>query len=317
MNRPLLSLIIPMYNAAGTIATCLESLLAHAGEEVEILVVDDGSLDDGAALVRQAFAEALASGRLLLLQQPNRGVSAARNLGLEHARGAYLGFADADDAVLPHYFSTLLPAIRKHDCDIAEFGFAYWDGQFPAVFRKTQFALGRFGDFPRPVIEREVFGESWWYAWSRLFRRELFDGLRFPEDVRFCEDMMVVSQAYRRAGRIRSLPEVLYLYRENPAGATRRAKPDYVDKLIRHYLSLLDVRDDCTDLLKVAMQYCIYSCLQSMGQPYRLDPRVEHDLGRIRRRLSLYRYMPSRRRRILLLPRLSRWLSERLGRYSA
>lgn len=317
MKSVLLSLIIPMFNARATILPCLDSLLAQADDATEILLVDDGSTDGSAELVRENFAAALASGRLVMLQQVNRGVSAARNFGLAHVSGEFVGFLDADDAVEPAYLSVLLPAIRARDCDIVEFGFAYWDGRFPAHYRKTQFALQRFGDFPRAEVEREVFGESWWYVWSRLFRRDLFAGLGFPEDVRFCEDMMVVSQVYRRAKNIRSLPEVLYLYRDNPVGATRRAQQDYVDKLTQFFLAQPASRDDCTDLLKVAIQYCIYSCQQSMGQPYRLDPRLERDLNRIRRRLALYRYMPSRRRRILLMPRLSRWLSERFGRYSA
>lgn len=311
---PLLSLIIPMYNARPTIEACLASLLTLAAPETEILVVDDGSTDEAAALVREVFAAQLADERLIVIEQANQGASAARNAGLERARGLYVGFVDADDVVSQDYFDCLLSAIRSRPSDIIEFGYYFWDGALPIRVGTAQHSISRFGHFYRSEIDREVFGASMWYAWTRIFRRRLFADVRFPVGVHFCEDMMTVSRIYNLASTITSLPDAIYYYRVNPAGATRLARPDYVTQLTSYYLSIMGQRNDCTDLLKGAIQYCIYSSQQNMAVPYQLDARLERDLRRIRRNVSLFRYMPSRRLRILLFPRLSRWLSERLGR---
>lgn len=313
-NSPLLSLIVPMFNARSTIEACLASLLTHAPPEIEIIVVDDGSGDDAAVLLREVFAAHLAARQLILIEQANQGASAARNAGLERARGLYVGFVDADDIVSQDYFNSLLSAIRSRPSDIIEFGYYFWDGALPIRVGVAQHSITRFGHFYRSEIDREVFGASMWYAWTRIFRRRLFAEVRFPVGVHFCEDMMTVSRIYNLASTITSLPEAIYYYRVNPTGATRQARQDYVTQLTAYYLSILSQRNDCTDLLKGAIQYCIYSSQQNMAVPYQLDARLERDLRRIRRKVNLFRYMPSRRLRILLFPRLSRWLSESLGR---
>jgi hypothetical protein len=309
-KTPILSVVIPMFNGGETIQACLQSLLEQANDEVEILLVDDGSTDSGASLVQQEFSEYLTDGRLVLIQQDNQGASAARNTGLDHAQGRYVGFVDADDIVHPSYFSQLLAAISSQASDIIEFGYFLWDGQTPPQASKAKHTYDRFGQFSRSEIEREVFGASMWYSWTRIFHRKLFADIRFPPDVRFCEDLMTLAQIYPMATTVSNLPVALYYYRANPAGATMRARPDYVTQLTRYYLSIIDERGDCIDLLKGALQYCIYSCQQNMGLPYQLDSQIERDLKKVRRNVALYRYTPIRRLRVLLLPRLSRWLSE-------
>ena len=311
---PKLSLIIPMYNARSTIEYCLRSLLQDSGADVEILVVDDGSTDGSADFIRQTFAAPLAEGRLFIVQQANQGISGARNTGLERVRGRYIGFVDSDDIVAADYFELLLDAIDHQPADIIEFGHHLWDGQFPVRPGEIRYALPRFGQFARSEIELEAFGASMWYTWTRLFHRDLFADIRFPRDVRFCEDLMTLARVYPMATTITSLPAAPYHYRINLAGATLTARPDYVDQLTRYYLSIRDLHDDCTDLQKTAVQFCIYSCQQNMGLPYEMDPRIERDLRRIRLRISLYRYIPLRRLRILWLPRFSRWLTTAFGR---
>lgn len=307
---PTLSLIIPMYNARATIEPCLKSLLAGTTAQVEILLIDDGSTDGSADLIRQAFASALADGSLTLIQQTNQGVSVARNTGLDRARGRYIGFVDADDVVHTDYFSHLLNAIAAHPSDIIEFGFQLWDGQFPVTAQRTLHAVPRFGHFRRRDVERTVFGNAMWYPWSRLFRRELFTHIRFPPGVRFCEDLMTITRVYPLAKTVSSLAAALYHYRVNPNGATLVARPEYVAQLTQFYRSILHEQGDCTDLLKMAIQFSIYSCQQNMGLPYELDPQIQRDFQRIRRKVGLCRYLHHRRWRILWFPILNRRLAQ-------
>ena len=99
MNDPIVSVIIPAYNSEKFIGETLYSVVRQSFQAMEIIVVDDGSTDGQNEIIKTIMKE---DARIKLIQQANRGVSAARNLGIEHAKGQYLAFLDADDVWLPH-----------------------------------------------------------------------------------------------------------------------------------------------------------------------------------------------------------------------
>ena len=105
MNNPLISVIIPVYNAEPFLPACLDSVLSQDYSSFEILVIDDGSTDNSAAIIDRYAAR---EPRIVALHQSNAGVSAARNRGLAEARGEYSAFVDADDRVTSSYLSHLL-----------------------------------------------------------------------------------------------------------------------------------------------------------------------------------------------------------------
>ena len=117
--RPDVSIIVPCYNVAAYVDDCLDSLVRQTLRNIEIICINDGSMDDTwAHLLRWKEKD----GRIILLNQQNAGVSAARNAGLDAARGLYVGFADPDDYVDPEMYSRLFSAALEHDADIVECG---------------------------------------------------------------------------------------------------------------------------------------------------------------------------------------------------
>lgn len=108
MDAPIVSVVIPLYNKAPHIARALTSVLKQTFQDFEVIVVDDGSTDDGAEIVRR-FEDP----RIRLIQQENRGVSAARNRGIEEARAELIAFLDADDEWLPDFLSTIIRMYNK------------------------------------------------------------------------------------------------------------------------------------------------------------------------------------------------------------
>lgn len=117
--RPDVSIIVPCYNVAAYVDDCLDSLVRQTLRNIEIICINDGSMDDTwAHLLRWKEKD----GRIILLNQQNAGVSAARNAGLDAARGLYVGFADPDDYVAPEMYSRLFSAALEHDADIVECG---------------------------------------------------------------------------------------------------------------------------------------------------------------------------------------------------
>jgi glycosyltransferase involved in cell wall biosynthesis len=110
-----LTVIVPVYNAARTIGRCVDSILAGAPGDLELILVDDGSADGSGGI---CDARAAADGRVRALHQPNGGVSAARNRGLAEATGEFVAFADADDAVLPGFLPGALALMERFDADL-------------------------------------------------------------------------------------------------------------------------------------------------------------------------------------------------------
>ena len=119
VEERLVSIIVPVYNAQHTLERCIESILAQTWRNIEVIAVDDGS-GDGSGGLLDAFAAKDA--RLRVVHTDNRGVSAARNTGLSLARGAYIGFADADDWMEPDMVRQLAGWLEREQADIAVCG---------------------------------------------------------------------------------------------------------------------------------------------------------------------------------------------------
>ena len=117
---PLVSIIVPVYNAEKHISDCLDSLLSQVFKDFEIILVDDGSKDcSGEICDRYAGKDS----RVTVIHKENAGVSSARNKGIEQARGKYLVFVDSDDTVQPEYIGTLYKEITREDEDLVICGY--------------------------------------------------------------------------------------------------------------------------------------------------------------------------------------------------
>lgn len=186
MNRPLISVVIPLYNKERIIETSLRSVLKQDFPSFEVVVVDDGSTDGSAEVVRH-----IADPRLRLVSQPNGGPSKARNTGASHAQGEYICFLDADDELLPDALGTLYDRAAAH----------------PEVSMITAECLLDFGD--RMVKDRDyregllqdgckayVLGLLLQQPGSSLYRRDFFLKHRFKENLRRFEDMDMLIRAY-------------------------------------------------------------------------------------------------------------------------
>lgn len=207
-----LSVVVPVRNGEATIAACLDSILQQKVNcTVQLIVVDSDSTDDTAAIL-QTYRER----PNIVLANCNypRSAAAARNEGLRHAVGRYLMFVDSDDLLLPGAIQTLLDASERQQADIVQGGwqYLYTDGTrgvvqtyADAVYTGTA-ALERF----------ELPG----MPWGKVYRRELFERIRFPSHYTCFEDAIIHFLVFRTAKTIASVPETVYLWRKNPTGLT-------------------------------------------------------------------------------------------------
>lgn len=212
-----LSAIVPVHNGAGSLERCLESIGASSvagNATLELVVVDDASTDATPRLIecfRQRLPEIVA-----VRHKTNLGVGEARNTGLGHATGEWVAWVDADDAVVPEWFARLAENVGD-DVDVITFGSRLWCGECARELRYrpdvcTVDARAFCCDALRDL------GTSTW-LWNKVFRRSLFDGLSFSG--RSQEDFRMLPQVLARAGKVRSIPDVLYEY-YRPEGSLSR-----------------------------------------------------------------------------------------------
>ncbi len=313
-----LSIIVPIFNVEKYIIECLKSLLAKKPSNVEIILVNDGSKDNSCLLIKTMFSNELQAGELILLEQENQGVSVARNTGIAYAKGNYIGFVDADDLVLPNYFSAVLLAIAATRPDIVEIGWKTFVSNADLVNAEDHYVHSHFGLHPTAYLINDVFAASIWYPVIRFFKRELFSGHSFPAGVRFCEDMMMLHALYNKAATVYQVNEALYAYRINPMGATRNVSSQYADDIAIFYEKIIHLNDFHYRLLKINLFYLLFRCSYESETPLLLNANIQSNLKMIKAKPWLYKQVGIRKIIILLFPKLfSIWVNfknKKLGR---
>ena len=257
-SKKRISVIVPVYNAVNLLPGCMESLLRQTWQNLEIILVDDGSTDGSGALCDEYADSADTSDsadsadsadradrpKVRVIHQANAGVCAARNRGMEEATGDYIGFCDNDDTVHPCFFERLMEWMDSEKAQIAVCGYARTASQTEALQEPgEEKELKVYG--PDEAFGCLVRGEYPLksYLWNKLYERRLLDGIYFPED-RIIEDQFVTWQLLLKAERIVVSDWQGYGYYSNPESITnrrwKRRDLDYVDAWIR-------IRDHCAE----------------------------------------------------------------------
>lgn len=262
-----LSIVMPVYNGDVFIVEALKSFFTQYHDQIELIVIDDGSTDDTYKVVSENFKEHIAKGVLVLCHQSNAGVSAARNKAIGMARGKYVTFLDADDILLDNYTNSIIDVIESYDMDVIEFGFKTFIDSDKINSCDEQFVHENFGLIEFKSIKNVVYEKSIWYPCIRAFRKTLFDNYSFPVGVRFCEDMMVLTKIYENVKYVYHIDRTLYGYRINDAGATRNIKPDYHSNLLTFYYSLPKIDAIHIDYIKINLSYLLYKCYNGAKLP--------------------------------------------------
>jgi hypothetical protein len=222
-NLPVISVIVPAYRAEATLAACVRSVLAGAPQNLELLLVEDGSPDGTGAL---CDALAASDSRICALHRPNGGAAAARNTGLASAHGQYIMFADADDVLLPGLWAVLGTALAGRP-GLVLFGMRRASGDAPCPL-----APGRY---PGPQALGSALGpllfESGYLAapYAKLFRADLLQTppLRFEEALAVNEDVLFNLQFLQKFPPICCLAGVYYTQNDILSGSlSRRLRGD-------------------------------------------------------------------------------------------
>ena len=239
MEMPLVSIIVPVYNAQSHLSRCLESICGQEYKNLELIVINDGSKDKSLPVCEEFRKK---DSRILLVDKANSGVSDTRNLGLKLAGGKYVQFVDSDDYIAPDYTARLVGAAEKTGADLV---ISPYTMVIPAgaskpeqVLEKIQDDLGvmhvarppenrEYGFLPEGVYDKDTFARrlmdkpaSYFYSvlWNKLYRRILLTGneICFTSEVRWAEDLVFNMQYIQYAEVFVAIGTPGYYYVQNP-----------------------------------------------------------------------------------------------------
>ena len=212
------SIIIPVYNAENYLARCIDSILNQSYENLEIILVDDGSTDDSGNICDEYKNE---DNRIIVLHQKNMGQAEARNNAIQKATGEYYVFVDADDEAPEYMVENLLLNCLKNDSEICI-------GEYIAFTDSNDYSDKKYIDsnpelycgYKLLPVMHSYPGEKYVVLWGKIFKADLFKNIKFPKG-RIGEDLAVLYKLYDKSERIVLIDHVVYKYfRGNESSST-------------------------------------------------------------------------------------------------
>ena len=284
-KTPLISIIIPVYKVEPFLRECLDSIVSQTYQNLEIILVNDGSPDRCGAICDEYDAR---DGRIIVIHQENQGISSARNAGLDIANGDYVLFVDSDDRIEPFTCECALKAAIGQQADLVSFGYKviYESGKSREVVAPASGIQDKRQVMQELVWQRGNFRDS---AWNKLFARKLFDDIRFPEG-KVYEDIGTIYKLLHKADRVYAICQVLYDYvmHAGSVSSTGYQYRSHTDRLSffeerlpflqEHYPELVDLQ------LSMTLREMLIGTEEMKG-----DPRYDEYLEKVREFIGRYK----------------------------
>lgn len=245
------SVIVPMYNVENLISETIESLKLNSKYNIEFLIIDDGSTDSSYIAVKQAISN---DERFIIIRQSNQGVSAARNKALDLARGEYICFVDSDDIVPNGAIDRMYSTAKEQKADLVYGSVKKFNSEkewFNTSYLKNNiFNIGQKSLINNPELVYFL-GIA-----GKLLSRMLLVNLRFPVDIHYTEDQVVMYQAFLNAEKIYTIGDLVYLYRERDTDGNEASATQSQDKnAYKYFMNSLSTLLMCRKVVYSINQY--------------------------------------------------------------
>lgn len=222
IDKPKVSVIIPVYNSEKYLKACLDSVINQTLKEIEIICVDDGSTDSSLEILKEYASK---DKRLRVITQKNQGVSVARNSGICHAKGEYILFCDADDKYKSNLCSVIASVIDKEGKDIIAYGHEnYVDGELEDIDYKNISKIKKANTL-----------ENWLnlqvYIWEKAFKRSFIEkhNIKFPVGIKNAEDLIFCLLTYFSGAQYSLIESALYEYQKERKGISTFSNPNGIE----------------------------------------------------------------------------------------
>lgn len=223
-QSPIVSVLVPLYNAAPYIDECLDSILACRDIDIEVVVVDDGSTDSSA---ERADAIARRDSRVTVVRASHQGMSATRNRALDAARGEYVMMVDSDDMLHPRAIERLLAVARATGADVVAARLQRGDRPRWRPVGTAVKVLTHLQAIGSTLYQSHGMNPS---SCAKLFKRSIFDHERYTPGI-YYEDLDIITRIYLRCERVARIPDELYYYRSTPGSIINTFRERRLDVL--------------------------------------------------------------------------------------
>ena len=250
----MISIIIPVFNVEAYVRKCLDSVVNQTYKDLEILVIDDGSTD-GSGKICDEYKK---DDRVSVFHTENHGLSAARNFGLDNANGEWIGFVDSDDWIEPDMYEVLLNRAEETGADIVECGY-YYEYPKKTEERKKIDCLISGKEAVGELLQKKLSD----VVWDKLWRKECFEKIRFPEN-RVFEEYATTYRVFLETNTICDLPVSKYHYFQREGSLS---KTHEMDNLVCYWLSHRERYEELYDRVdEVSQKKLLRNCASAAGR---------------------------------------------------
>ena len=286
--KPVISVVVPVFNCERFLSRCLDSIVRQTYPALDIILVDDGSSDRSGEICDAYAAE---DPRIRVFHTENRGVSAARNLGVAEAMKApstYLAFVDSDDWIELNMYEELLGRMEETDADIAVFSrIDHFPEEDRVVWRSNDVYYGF------DVIKAYLTGKFYSELWDKLWKKTLFEGIVFPEG-RTYEDLARMGYIIPKAKTVLSISQRLYhYYRIEDSLTTEYSVRNLIDYWLAHkerydvMTAIPEVNGD-PELMVALHNVCAWTIARAWQRRWRVKEELTNEDKAAFRKMSLF-----------------------------
>lgn len=259
------SIIIPIYNVENYLRRCVDSVVNQTYRDLEIILVDDGSPDNCGKICDQYAAE---DSRMIVVHKENGGLADARNAGIEVATGRYLYFLDSDDWIAENAIEVLMSSFERNDDVDIVMGSSVDVHEENGCLRETKYSveLGTSKKINKVDAMKDnlLYG---WAAWNKLYRRELFDTIRFPKGI-INEDEAILLHVIELCNNVQKvgIPTYYYFLRENSitTAAFSARKMDWFNNCVSNYHYIMENHPELLPEAEYRLETCVLYLLHNM-----------------------------------------------------
>ena len=255
MKDELVSIIIPVYNAEKYLEECLESVVNQTYHNLEIILIDDGSTDKSGKICDE-YAQK--DSRIKVIHKQNEGISQARNIGIEMAKGEYIQFVDSDDYVDLDLVETAYSLARKNEADIVCFSHYTVKESENEIIQESEDilkVLSPMEALKELLLDRKIRN----FPWEKLWKRKLFDGIVFPVGKPY-EDIATCGKMFEKANKVVYYGCPKYYYRLRKGSISHTPSPE----LSIYYINTVEEMANHLRRHKELEQYCDFSIVSTV-----------------------------------------------------
>ncbi len=232
MKSVAISVIVPIYNVESYVLGCLTSIQNQTFRDFEVICIDDGSTDKSGQIASDFCSK---DKRFYLIRQENKGLSGARNTGLDAARGRYVYFVDSDDYLHPQALEIMYDVIQEQKTDVVNIQLLKTKERYPVDFSVFEKPCAKAQVIDNPFLAFVSRREIATGVWTRLYKKTVLDDIRFIDGIYF-EDIPFTIQVMMTIPKMSYIPLPLYYYYANPNSIMRSS---FTEKKVQSYFKVI------------------------------------------------------------------------------